>query len=311
MGARLTGVLVALVVVVLGARSLFVVEQSGSALRTRFGRIVGNDYGPGLHVKSPLDQVHRFDRRLITSVYAGESFLTRDQQALSVDFDVKWRLADLRDYYQRTAGDEDLAAQRLADLVRGRLKSAVAQESLAEVTGSPRGGLGDAGFDAMRTAAHVLGVELVDLQLQRVDLTDESANVVYQRMEQGFNTQALQAGATGTIDADKIRSDADRKRADTLADATRQAAHIRADADARAAAIYAQAYGRNPELAAFTQSLQAYKSSIGREGDVLVITPEGDFFKYLLSPGGHPGANPGGTAGGRPGGRAGARTGGP
>ena len=287
MGARLAIAVAVVLVVVLGWRAVFVVGQGSSSLRTRFGQIVGGEYGPGLHLKSPLDEVHRFDRRVITSVYAGESFLTRDRQELSVDFYLKWRLADVREFYQNTAGDEDTAAQRLEDLVRGRLKSAVAQEPLSAVSARPRGGLGSAAFDAARSAARMLGVELVDLQLQRVDLTDESANVVYQRMEQGFNTQALQAGATGAVDADKVRADADRKRADTLADATRQAAHIRADADARAAAIYAQAYGRNPEFAAFTQSLKAYKSAIGREGDILVITPEGEFFKYLQSAGGH------------------------
>jgi membrane protease subunit HflC len=287
MGARLAIVVAVVLVVVLGWRSTFVVDQGSSALRTRFGQLVGGEYGPGLHLKSPLDEVHHFDQRVITSVYAGESFLTRDRQQLSVDFYLKWRLADVRKFYQSTAGDEDTAAQRLEDLVRGRLKSAVAQESLTAVSAQPRGGLDSAAFDAARSAARALGVELVDLQLQRIDLTDESANVVYQRMEQSFNTQALQAGATGAVDADRIRADADRKRADTLADATRQAAQIRADADARAAAIYAQAYGRNPEFAAFTQSLKAYKSAIGREGDILVITPEGEFFKYLQSAGGH------------------------
>ncbi|MGH8144223.1 MAG: protease modulator HflC [Steroidobacteraceae bacterium] len=294
MGARLTGAVAVIAVAVLAWSSVFAVDQGSSALRTRFGRIVGTDYGPGLHLKTPLDQVHRFDQRTTTSVYAGESFLTHDQQELSVDFYLKWRPMDIRDYYQSTAGDEDVTAQRLASLVRGPLKSTVAREALAQVSTSSRGGLSAADFAAMRASAHSLGVELVDLQLQRIDLSDESANVVYQRMEQGFNTQALQQGATGTIEADKIHADADRKRADTLAQATRQAAQIRGDADAHAAGIYAQAYGRNPEFAAFTQSLKAYKDSIGRAGDILVITPEGDFFKYLRSPGGQPGPRAGG-----------------
>ncbi len=294
MGARLSGFVALIVAAALAWSCVFVVDQGSSALRTRFGQIVGSDYGAGLHLKTPLDRVHEFDRRISTSVYAGESFLTRDQQELSVDFYVKWRPLNVRDYYQSTAGDEEVAAERLADLVRGPLKSAVAREPLAAVSTSARGGLSAADFAAMRASVQSLGVQLVDLQLQRVDLSDESANVAYQRMEQGFNTQALERGATGTIEADTIHADADRKSADTLADATRQAAQIRADADAHAAAIYAQAYGRNPEFAAFTQSLKAYQSSIGREGDILVITPEGDFFKYLQSPGGQPSARAGG-----------------
>jgi len=128
---------------------------------------------------------------------------------------------------------------------------------------------------------------MVDVQLQRIDLPEEVANAVYQRMQQSLVTQAQQLRAQGIADADKIRSDAEHKRAEILADATREAQRVRGEADAAAAATYARAYGANPEFAAFTRSLQAYKSSLGREGDILVISPEGEFFKYLHSASGH------------------------
>jgi len=278
--------IVLLVVALLLDRALFRVNQGSVAVSTRFGQLQPGIYGPGLHWKGPLERVHRFDERLTTHTYPGESFLTSDQRTLSVDFLLRYRLGNVATFYQSTGGDEDVAAQRLADLTRDRLKGIVARETLATLQSRPRGGLPPEGFAMLRTAAQGMGVELVDLQVQRIDLSDQATSAAYQRMEQAFSARAQQLGATGTLQADQIRGDADRKRAQVLADAMRQAQHIRADADARAAALYAHSYGKNPELADFTQSLAAYKSSLGHEGDVLVITPEGDFFKYLRSPSG-------------------------
>ena len=264
-------------------RSTFILNEGEIALRTRFGQIEGTQYGPGLHLKSPLDEVHVFDRRLLTRAFPGESFLTRDQKALSVDFYVKWQMLDAARFFQATGGDEDMAALRLADIVRDRLKSAVAGQPLTAVIADARGTLSDPGFNEIGAAARELGVELIDVQLQRIDLTDDVATAVYQRMQQSQIAQAQQLRASGVADAEKIRADAERKRADILADATREAQHIRGEADARAGAAYAKAYAHNPEFAAFYRSMQAYKNTLGRDGDILVIAPEGEFFKYLHS----------------------------
>ena len=273
---------IALVAVLLW-RSVFVVNEDEVALRTRFGQIEAVQSLPGLHVESPLDEVHIFDRRILTRAFAGESFLTGDQKALSVDFYVKWQLLDAARMFQATGGDEDMAGLRLADIVRDRLKSAVASQPLAKVIADARGTLSDAGFDEIGAAAREFGVKLIDVRLQRIDLTDDVATAVYQRMQQSAIAQAQQLRAGGVADAEKIRADAERKRADILADATRQAQHLRGEADAQAAAAYARAYARNPEFAAFYRSMQAYKNTLGLDGDILVITPEGEFFKYLHS----------------------------
>jgi len=286
------GLLTVLIAALLVDRSLFSVAQGDVAVCTRLGQLLPGTYGPGLHWKSPLDSAHRFDQRLNTRTYPGESFLTRDQRTLDMDFLLRYRLRDVATFYRSTGGDQDVAFQRLADLTRDRLKAAVAREPLASVPILLRGGLGDQEFEELRTAAQRLGLELVDLQMQRIDLSDQAASAVYQRMEQTFTARAQQLDANGTLQADRIRADGERKRAEILADATRQAQRIRADADARAAALYASSYGKNPELAEFTQSLAAYKSSLEHEGDVLVITPEGDFFKYLRSSSGRAAAAP-------------------
>lgn len=287
MGLRLTLVLLIAAAALVASRSVFVVDQTQTALLTRFGRIEGREFGPGLHFKPPLERVHRFDRRVITRPYVGESFLTADNKPLNVDFYLKWRLMDARDYYQATGGDEEMASMRFANVVSGRIKTAVAQQTLADVAASARGGLDDNGFQELRVAARELGLELLDVQLQRVDLGDEAESKVYQRMEQSFTARAQQLQAQAASESDKIRSDAELKRAQILADAGKEVQRVRGEADAHAAAIYAAAYARNPDLAAMYHSLQAYKNTIGRDGDIVVVTPQGDFFKYLHSANGH------------------------
>jgi membrane protease subunit HflC len=278
----LTSLGVALAAVLLW-RSVFILNEDQVALRTRFGQLDGALYQPGLHLKSPLDELHIFDRRILTRAFAGESFLTGDQKALSVDFYVKWQLLDAARVFQVSGGDEDMAGLRLADIVRDRLKSAVAGQPLTKVIADPRGTLSDAAFDEIGAAAREFGVRLIDVQLQRIDLTDDVATAVYQRMQQSAIAQAQQLRASGVADAEKIRADAERKRADILADATREAQHLRGEADARASAAYARAYAKNPEFAAFYRSMQAYRNTLGLDGDILVIAPEGEFFKYLHS----------------------------
>jgi len=283
MSARLLLSLGVALIALLLWRSCYVLGDGEVALSTRFGQIEGTQYRAGLHLKSPLDDIHILDRRILTRAYPGESFLTHDQKSLSVDFYLKWQLLDAARFFQATGGDEDMVGLRLADVTRDRLKSAVAGQTLTRVISEPRGALNAAGFDAIGAAAKELGVELVDVQLQRIDLTDDVAAAVYQRMQQGQIAQAQQQRASGIADAEKIRADAERKRAEILADATREAQHIRGEADARAGAVYAKAYARNPEFAAFYRSMQAYRNTLGRDGDILVIAPEGEFFKYLHS----------------------------
>jgi len=280
---RIFAALAVLLVVVLGWRSVFAVDEGEAALITRFGQVLPGDYAPGAHLKSPFDEVHKFDRRLMTRAYQGEAFLSQDQKALTIDFYLKWRLVDPARYFQATGGDEDAAASRLADMVRERIKAAVAAEPLAAVITGTK--LTDDTLHAgdLRAPSARLGVELVDARLQRVELPDELAKSVYQRMQQSLTAQALQSRTQGTTEADKIRSDAEHTRAQILADATREAQRVRGEADAAAAGAYARAYGANAEFAAFYRSLQAYKSSLGRDGDILVIAPEGEFFKYLHS----------------------------
>jgi membrane protease subunit HflC len=286
MATRLSAWVLVLVAALLLSSSLFTVAQGQRALRTRLGMVQG-EYGPGLHAKWPLDRVYRFDLRVATHGFPAESFASADQKLLSVDFSLQWRVRDLRRYYALSEGDDERAMARLADLVRARIQAAFAAAPLQRVLASPRAGLSDSEFEQARVAAAALGVDLLDVQLGRVDLTDELANGIYQRMEQNLIADTQRLRTDGMLEAAKIRADADRKRAAVTADATRQSQHLRGEADARAAQAYARVYERNPDFAAFYRSMQAYKNTLGRDSDILVIGPEGEFFKYLHSASGH------------------------
>jgi membrane protease subunit HflC len=287
MYARILAALAVLLAAVLLWRSVFVVDEGEVAVVTRLGQAQAGEYAPGAHVKSPFDELHKFDRRLVTRSYPGETFLAQDQKPVTVDFYLKWRILDPARFFQATGGDEEAVAGRLAEQVRDRIRSAVAAEPLAAAIADTKLADDTLRADALRAPAARLGVELVDARLQRIDLPDELANAVYQRMQQSLTAQAQQLRAQGNTEVDKLRADAEHRRAQTLGDATREAQRVRGEADAAAAAAYAKAYGANPEFAAFYRSLQAYKSSLGRDGDILVIAPEGEFFKYLHSASGH------------------------
>ncbi len=278
---------VAVAVVVLISLSLFTVGESEFALRTRFGAVQGGPYAPGLHWCWPFERVERIDRRVLGQRMQGESFLGSEQQGLSVDIDLNWRVRDAGAYLRAGAGDEQSVAARLADAVRGELKAVYAQTPLAQIIAAPRGGISRAVMARLKPAADRLGIELVDARVKRVDPTDEVANAIYGRMQAAYVAQTRQVRAESAAAGDRVRAEAERNRAGILAAANRDAQRLRGEGDAQAAAIYARAFGVNPEFAAFYRTLQAYRSALGREGDILVIEPDGEFYRFLRNPARH------------------------
>jgi membrane protease subunit HflC len=272
------------------AFSLFSVNETEYAIRTRFGEIIDTRYKPGLHLKWPWDKVTKFDRRILSQSYQSETFLTNDGRGLIVDFYVKWRVNDPSTYYRAVAGTEGLAAQRLAEIVKDGIKSVVAQRTLQQIVSAERAAVTSQMFGAASRNAIGLGVDLVDVRVQRIDLPDEVAARVYETMKQNFVKTASRLRAEGQQESATIRSSAERERTVILADAERDALRTRGEGDAAAAQIYARAYSKDPEFYAFYRSLQAYERSIGKEGDLLVLTPDGEFFRYLKE------ASPSGTA---------------
>lgn len=281
MSARALPLIVIIVGLLVALTSLFTVAENQLAIRTEFGAIVGIDYEPGLHTKFPWDRVVKFDRRILTKSYQGETFLTNDNRGLIVDFYVKWRVHDASRYFQAAGGDEEIASQRLAEIVKDGIKSVVAQRTLEQIVTAERAAVTGDMFGNASRGVSTLGIELVDVRVQRIDLPEDVSTRVYESMKQNFAKIASRLRAEGQSTAVRIRAEAERQRTEIQANAERDALRVRGVADAQAAQIYARAYQRNPEFYAFYRSLQAYERSIGKDGDVLVLTPDGEFFKYM------------------------------
>ena len=283
----LSVIIAAAVIFIVGSNSVFQVSETQLAIKFRFGEIIRSDYKPGLHFMVPfVDNVRTFDRRVLTRTYPSEQFLTSEGKILNVDFFVKWRISDVAQYYQSTSGgDEEVGAMRLAELVKDGLKGVIARRTIQQVVAAQRSEfIGDI-LTFAGESVRQLGITLVDVRVKRIDLPDDVLDSVFNRMRQDFARQAAQLRAEGDEIAQKVRAAADRERMEILAEATREAEKIRGEGDAKSAAIYSAAYRRQPEFYAFYRSMEAYRRSLGKPEDILVLAPDGDFFKYLNKPG--------------------------
>jgi membrane protease subunit HflC len=281
---RLIGIVMAAVVAL--SFCVFTVSENEVAIRTQFREIVATDYAPGLHFKWPIDTVRKFEKRIVSQSFEGETFLTSENRGLIVDYFVKWRIKDPGRYSQSFGTDTSAAGQRLSDIVKDGIKNAVAQRTLQQIVSAERTAFTGDMFDRASKSAESLGLELVDARVQKIGLPPDVESRVYASMQQSFGKLARQLRGEGEKEALRIRAEADRKRTEILAIASRDSLKIRGEGDAKAAAIYSAAYGRNPEFYAFYRSLQAYKTSLGKEGDLMVVSPDSDFFRYLRGPGG-------------------------
>jgi len=277
---------VAVLIAWLASSLLFQVNETEYAIKFRFGEIVKADYEPGLHFMVPVvNTVRKFDRRVLTRNYPAEQFLTSEGKRLNVDFFIKWRLSDVGQYYQATGGDEEVAAARLAQIVKDGLKGVIAKRTMQRVVAAERVEFIGEILELGGATVQQLGLTLVDVRVKRIDLPDEVSESVFNRMRQDFLQVASQLRAEGDEQAQRIRAEAERERTQLLAFGNRDAEKIRGEGDAKAADTYARAYQRYPEFYSFHRSLQAYRNSLGQPNDVLVIAPEGDFFKYLKQSG--------------------------
>ncbi len=268
------------------SQSIFVVNQNELAIRSELGKIIEADYQPGPHLKLPfVNDIRRFDKRVLTRNYPSEQFLTSEGKILNVDFYVKWRITDVSQYYRATSGSEETAAARLAEIVKDGLKGVIAKRTIQQVVAAQRTEfIGDM-LSFAGSSVKQLGVALVDVRVKRIDLPDDVSDSVFNRMRQDFARQATQLRAEGQEQATRIRAEAERQRVEIVANAQRDAEKIRGEGDPKATETYAYAYQKNPEFYAFHRSMQAYRKALGKEGDVLVLSPDSEFFRYMKQPG--------------------------
>ncbi len=283
MSPRLNLLLVATVVIVILARmSVFTVDQRDYAVKFQFREIVQADYKAGLHFKVPFVQnVERYPKRIINLKPTAEKFLTGEKKNLIVDYFVMWRIIDPAQYYRAVRGDETLAVDRLSSIIKEGIKAAISQRTVQQVVSAERSELMEEMLKAARERTPEIGIQIVDVRVKRIELAEEVSESVYNRMRQERQRVASQLRAEGDEEYERIRADADRQRTVILSEAYRDAERIRGAGDARAAEIYAEAYSKDRDFYAFYRSMQAYRQSIGREQDVLVLQPDSEFFKYL------------------------------
>jgi membrane protease subunit HflC len=217
-------------------------------------------------------------------MYLSEHFLTREQEQLNVDFYVKWRINNLRRYYESTGGTEDIANARLGETIRDSIKTVVTQRTLQQVITAERAEFTDAMMKTARPFAEQLGVELVDVRITKIDLPQQVQDSVFERMRATFKAQAAKLRAEGVEAADRIRAEANKEQTEILADASRRASETRGQGDAAASEVYAKSYSKNAEFYSFYRSMQSYRDAVGSAGDLLVIPPENSYFKYFNKP---------------------------
>ncbi len=286
MGSRIISIAVlALAALILISTSTFVVREQELALRVRLSAIVDSDYKPGLHFKLPfVENVVKFDNRVLTRKYNGEEFLTKESQILTVDYYIKWRIRDPNTFFQATAGDESRAESLVGENIQDGIKNAIARRTLKDIVVADRQAVTGEFMAASSASAEKLGIQLIDVRVQRIDLQEDVAASVYDSMKRGFEGIARAERGEGDREAQGVRAAAERERTELVARAQADAQRIRGEGESAAAAIYAAAYNRNPEFYSFYRSLQAYRTALGNERDVLVVTPDSEFYRYLKSP---------------------------
>ena len=287
---RLVTFLVAgFIALMLLSSTVFVVDQRRFAIVFALGQVRDVITEPGLHFKlpPPFQNVIYLDKRILTlDTPDADRFITAEKKNILVDAFMKWRITDPRLYYVSFSGDESRARDRLSQIIKAALNDEITKRTVREVISGERGAVMNAVKEKVVAEAKEIGVGVVDVRLKRVDYIDQINNSVYERMKAERVRVANELRSTGAAESEQIRADADRQRTVIIAEAFREAEKIKGEGDAKASAIYADAFGRNPEFARFYRSLEAYRATFKNRGDVMVVDPNSEFFKYFRQPGG-------------------------
>lgn len=278
------GVLIALMVL---SSTFYVVDQRRFAILFAFGEIKNVIREPGLHFKlpPPFQNVVFMDRRIQTiDSPEAERFITSEKRNVLVDTYVKWRIVDPKQYYISIGADTDRAVIRMGQIIKSALNEEITKRTTHDVVSGEREQVMSAIKKKVSEEAKQIGVEIVDVRLKRVDLLPEIADSIYRRMEAERKRVANELRSTGVAESEKIRADADRQKEIIIAEAYRDAERTKGEGDAKASAIYAQAFGSNPDFYAFYRSLDAYRKSFAAKGNLFVVDPSTDFFKFMQNP---------------------------
>ena len=271
-----------LALIVLIASSAYIVDQRQTAIVLRFGKIIEENIEPGLNFKIPfLDRIERFSSQILSLDAQPESFLTNEKKYVQVDFFVKWRISEPGKFYRSTGGDLNRAENRLESIMRDGLRNEFSKRTIQEAISGERDEIMQGLQTKSNEAANQLGVNIVDVRVSRIDFTESVSESGFNRMRSERERVAQDFRARGREEAERIKAAADRDAVIIEADAYSAAEKIRGQGDAKAAQIYAEAYNKNAEFYSFHRSLEAYRKAMGQSGDVMVLEPDSEFFRYF------------------------------
>ena len=265
--------------------SVYIVNETEVAIKLQFGEIVETDIRPGIHFKMPFVQnVRKFDARILTLDARPERFLTIGKKFVIVDSFIKWRISDVKTYYKATAGNRWQATTLLSNSTNKGLRDEFAARSLTEVVSGERDKLmAEITEKLNQQTLNEFGIRVVDVRVKGIDLPEDLSKSVYRRMSTEREREARETRSQGKELAEGIRADADRQKTVLVANAYKESEQIRGEGDALSAGTYAEAYNRDSEFYAFTRSLKAYTETFSGKDDVLLLKPDSDFFKYMKS----------------------------
>jgi len=285
MNPRISMAALALLVLALFG-SIYVVGQGQTAIVLNLGKVVRSDIGPGLHFKFPLvEGVRVFDRRLQVIPADPERYLTLERKDVSVDFFAVGMIEDVRAFYRATGGDEKIAVERLAPMIKDSLRNEINSRTLAQVVSGDRSKIIGPQLKGINEGAANIGVRIVDLRIKQIDLPTDSDVIkqVYARMSAQRKQVAAGLRAEGAEQANEINAKADRDQTVIMAEAERDAQKLRGEGDAEAARIYGEAASKDPAFFAFQRSLEAYRKAFDGGNDVIVLERDDPFLQYMRS----------------------------
>jgi modulator of FtsH protease HflC len=280
--SRFSVVVIVGIVFVLIGLSAFTVGERELAIKLQVGKVVQANYEPGLHFKIPVYQtVRKFPSQILKIDDAPQRVFTLERTAMTVDYFVKWRIIDEVPFYTSTGGLQEVALDRLREIVKNSIVTEFGKRTIQEAISVERVELMRKMRENADETAKGLGIEVVDFRVKQVEFISEVRQSVYNQMREERARVAAETRSEGEEAAELIKSTADKDRTVLLANAYRDGQIIRGEGDARAAEIYASAYNKDAEFYAFYRSITAYKKSMGKAGDLLVLDPNNEFFRYL------------------------------
>ncbi|MBZ8140565.1 HflC protein [Rubrivivax gelatinosus] len=280
-GIFVAGLLVALM---LAASTLFVVDQRQVAVVYALGEIKEVVTEPGLKFKMPppFQNVVFLDKRVQTlDSPETRPIFTAEKKSLVIDWLVKWRITEPRQFIRNNGTDIRNLESRLAPVVQAAFNEEITKRTVRGVLATERERVMNDVKSRLSDEAKGFGIEIVDVRIKRVDFVADITDSVYRRMESERKQVANELRSQGAAEGEKIRADADRQREIILAEAYRDAQKIKGEGDAKASALYAEAFGRDAQFARFYRSLEAYRASFRSKSDVMVLDPNSEFFRAM------------------------------